>query len=185
MGGTPPSPAYGVFRFLDPDLSVPAQERAIFAGPASKDVREERIELHDFRASADVAKDGRGLDVQGFTYVDHTSSLTADEMLSGSNAEDIYALEVIDLALRVTGGRRAVVHNIAFRRKLATNQVDLFHVQRRGNEMDVAVKKQPCDRILGKHEIYLSAVWVGTDRRQKYKDERIMRTSLLGMHIAI
>ena len=157
MGAAPHSSAYGVFRFLEPDLSVPAQERAIFAGPASKDVREERIELHDFRTSTNVAREGRGLDVQGFTYVNHTSALTPDEMLYGSNAEDIYAPEMIDLALRVTGGKRAVVHNIAFRRKLATKQVDLYHVQRRGNEMDVAVKKQPCDRILGKHETYLPA----------------------------
>lgn len=134
MGAAPPDAKYGVFRFLEPDLSVPAEERAIFAGPASKVAKEETIELHDFRTATDVAKGARGLDVQAFTYLNHTSSLTGDEILEETNAEDIYAPEVIDFILGVTGGSRAVVHNIAFRRKLATKQVDLYHVNRAGGE---------------------------------------------------
>lgn len=150
MGAAPQLATYGTFRFIDPDLSVPAKERATFAGPAPKTVKEETIQLHDFRTSNDVAKGGRGLDVQAFTYVNHVSSLTGDEMLHGSNAEDIYVPEIIDLVLKVTGASRAIAHNVAFRRKLSTKQVDLYNVQRRGNDMDEAVKKQRFDRIIGK-----------------------------------
>lgn len=151
MGAAPKEATYGVFRFLEPDLSVPAEERAIFAGPASKVAKEEEIELHDFRTSHNIVKGARGLDVQAFTYLNHTSSLTGDEILKGTNAEDIYAPEVIDFMLGVTGGSRAVVHNIAFRRKLATKSVDLYHVNRAGGEWDEAIKKQPCNRISSKH----------------------------------
>ena len=153
MGAASPEPTYGTFRFLEPDLSVPAKERAIFAGPASKVAKEETIELHDFRTANDVAQGARGLDVQAFTYINHVSSLTGDEMLQGTNVEDVYAPEVIDFMLGVTGGSRAVVHNIAFRRKLATNQVDLSYVNRAGGEWDEAIKKRSNDRISGMQTI--------------------------------
>ena len=152
MGVAPPHPTDGTFRFLDPDLSVPAQERAIFAGPAPKAAKEETIELNDFRTSHEVAKGGSGLDVQAFTYVNHVSTLTAEAILEGTNAEDIYVPEMIDLILKVTGASRAVAHNVAFRRKLSTKQVDLYNIQRRGNDMDEAVRKQPRDRILGEQK---------------------------------
>ena len=148
MGAAPPQANYGVFRFLDPDLSVPAHERAIFAGPASKAAKEETLELHDFRTSNDVAQGARGLDVQGFTFVNHVSSLTGEQLMAASNPEEIYCPEIIDLILNVTGGKRAVVHDMAFRRKLSTT-ADIYHVNRRGNEMDQMLAKLPRDRILG------------------------------------
>lgn len=150
MGSVPPEPTYGIFRFLEPDLSVPAEERAIFAGPASKLAKEESIELKDFRTATDIAKGVQGLDVQAFTYLNHKSSLTGEEILQGTNAEDVYAPEVCEWILGVTGGSRAVVHNIAFRRKLAEKAVDLYHVNRAGGEWDKAIKKQPCNKISGK-----------------------------------
>lgn len=150
MGAAPNDSTFGIFRFLEPDLSVPAHERATFAGPASKAAKEETIELHDFRSDKSIARGREGLDVQGFTYVEHASSLTGEELLAGTKAEDIYAPEVIGFMLKLTGGSRAVAHDVGFRRKLANRQADLYHVQRRGNEMDQAVSKLPRDRILGR-----------------------------------
>lgn len=146
------SKIYGTVRFIDPDLSVPAQDRAIFAGPAAKLAKDESVELHDFRTSTEVAKRLAGLDVQGFTYVNHHFSLGRDAILEGTNAEDIYVKEVIDMMLKFTGASRAVVHNVAFRRRLAKMQEDLYHVRRRGDQSDAEIAKLPKDRVLGKKD---------------------------------
>lgn len=141
---------YGAIRFIEPDLSVPAEERAIYAGPAAKLAKDESVELHDFRTSTDVAKGLAGLDVQGFTYMNHEFSLGRDEILGGTNAEDIYAKEVIDMMLKFTGASRAVIHNMTFRRKLAVAQEDLYHIRRRGDRSDTEIAKLPKDRVQGK-----------------------------------
>ena len=149
MGEAATPPTYGIFRFYEPDLSVPAEERAIFAGPANKRAAEEKIQLHDFRSSNDVAKGAKGLDVQAFTYVKHKSSLTAEELLEGDNAERIYVPETIDLVLKLTGASRGVVHNVAFRRAPVTKAADINFVDRAGGEKDQAIKAMPRDRVLG------------------------------------
>ena len=146
----PPEPTYGTFRFLEPDLSIPASERAIFAGPASILAREESIELNDFRTSPNIAHGPEGLDVQSFTYLTHKSSLSGDDILQGTNAEDVYAPEVCKWMLGVTGGSRAVVHNIAFRRKLAEQGVELYSYRKAGGEWDESIKNQPAGKISGK-----------------------------------
>ncbi|EME38479.1 hypothetical protein DOTSEDRAFT_39471 [Dothistroma septosporum NZE10] len=148
MGEADESPVYGIFRFLEPDLSVPAEDRAIFAAPANVRAVEERIQLHDFRTSADVARGAQGLDVQAFTYIKHKSSLSGEEMLQGTNVEDIYAPETVDMILKLTGASRGVVHNVAFRRDPATKQNDLKYVMRAGGERDQAVMSLPQDRVL-------------------------------------
>lgn len=143
------SKVYGTFRFFDPDPSVPAEERAIYAGPAPKEAKEETIQLHDFRTASDVAKGFEGLDVQGFTYVKHTSSLRGEEIAQGTNAEDMYAAEIVDLVLSLTGAGHAVVHDITLRTNPSMMQTDLFKVHLRGNEVDQAIMKLPRDKILG------------------------------------
>lgn len=145
------SKVYGTVRFIDPDLSVPAQERAIFAAPAPKIAKDQSVELHNFRTSTDIAKDFEGLNVQAFTFIEHEFSLSGDELLEGTNVEEIYAKEVIDLMLKFTGASRAVIHNIAFRRRPAERQQDLYNVQRRGGPVDQECSKLPKDRVLGEH----------------------------------
>ena len=140
---------YGAIRFINPDLSVPAHERAIYAGPAAKLAKDESVELHDFRTSEDVTKGFAGLDVQGFTYVNHEFSLGRDEILQGTNAEDIYAKEVIDMMLKFTGASRAVIHNMTFRRRPAVDQEDLYHIRRRGDRSDNEIEKLPKDKLQG------------------------------------
>lgn len=147
MGEAESQHTYGIFRFCEPDLSVPAEERAIFAGPANIRAAEEKIQLRDFSTSNDIAKGAEGLDVQAFTYIKHKSSLAGEELLQGTNAEDIYAPEAIDLILKLTGAARGVVHNLTFRREAATRQADINHVIKAGGERDQAIKALPQDRI--------------------------------------
>lgn len=141
----------GIFRYVEADLSMPASERGIYAPPAPKCIREETLQLLNFRTSKDVVKGGEGLDVQGFTYVNHSSALSRDDFFQGTNAEDVYAPECIDLVLKLTGAKRGIVHNIAFRRKLATNQADLSFVSLKGGPVDQIIEKLPKDRLLGGH----------------------------------
>lgn len=145
-------PTYGLFRFVEPDLSISAQERSIFAGPAPKKVQEESLQLHDFRTSKDVRHGQAGLDAQSFTYVDHTSRLTGEELLAGDNAERIYAPEMLDLVLKVTGASRGVVYNIAFRHNLAERTKDLYSIQSLENVKDKDVLALPRDRVIGEKQ---------------------------------
>lgn len=50
---------------------------------------EECIRLKNI--SDDVDKGAKGLDTQSFTFVNHEFSLSRDEILDGTKAEDIYA----------------------------------------------------------------------------------------------
>lgn len=140
---------YGVFRYVEADLSMKAEDRAFYSPPAPKRIKEEELPLHNFWTSDEVAKGNEGLDVQAFTYQNHTSVLSGDEFLEGTNCEDIYAPECVDLILKLTGAKRAVCHGVAFRRDLATNQADLSFVPPRGGVMDQAIAKLPRDRLLG------------------------------------
>ena len=65
----------------------------------------------------------------------HTSALSGEDFLSGTNVEDFYLPEVVELMLRLTGAREAVVHNVAFRRRLVSEeQGDGGFVRRAGGE---------------------------------------------------
>ncbi|KXT18715.1 hypothetical protein AC579_2700 [Pseudocercospora musae] len=139
---------FGVFRYVEADLSTKAEDRAIYAPPAPRRIKEETLVLHNFWTSDDVAKGNEGLDVQSFTYINHTSALSSDEFFEGTNCEDVYAPECIDLILKLTGAKRGIAHNVAFRRDLATNQADLSFVPARGGAMDQAIAKLPKDRLL-------------------------------------
>lgn len=139
----------GIFRFIDPDLSIPASQRAIYASPAPKRVVEEEIALHDLRAATDLPSGQAGLDTQAFTWAKHQFSLSAEELLQGDNVENVYVQEVKDLVLKVTGAKRAVAHQAAFRRGLATKQENLNAVHPAGGEFDEATLKMPRDRFQG------------------------------------
>ncbi|KAF2769756.1 hypothetical protein EJ03DRAFT_351027 [Teratosphaeria nubilosa] len=140
----------GYVRFSVPDLSISGKELAIYSPPISKSVKQESVPLHDFRTATDVAKGAEGLDVQGFTWIKHQSSLKSpDEFITGRNIEDIYVQECIDLIKDLTGAKKGVVHNVALRRQPRTrfdpNSVDS---PRRGDASDQAIMKLPRDRVL-------------------------------------
>lgn len=141
--------SHATLRFVEQDLTIPARERALFSPPAPKRAEEVELPLYNLRAAAELAKGAEGLDVQGFTCINHISSLTRDELLQGTNVEDVYAPEVRDMMLRLTGAKRGVVHSIGFRKKPSTETADPSYVMMRGAAIDKILDFLPQDDILG------------------------------------
>lgn len=75
----------GVVRYNVPDLSIPPEERGLFSGPAHKSGEDVEVDLYDPDTAPELVQGPEGLDVQGFTYVKHRSSLDEDEWLTGHN----------------------------------------------------------------------------------------------------
>lgn len=144
------NPTYGVFTFVEPDLSIPAHERPMFAAPETKTSVAEKLVLHDFRTATDIARGAEGLDVQGFTFINHTSALSTERLLNGTNIEDVegtYAQESLNLILELTGAKRGIVHNVVFRRRLSPGEPDLSSLFPKGDKEEVDA---PRKKILGK-----------------------------------
>ncbi|KAK3620614.1 hypothetical protein LTR22_025515 [Elasticomyces elasticus] len=147
MGETTSAEQKALFRFSIPDHSVSAYDRSLFAPPANKEVREEKLSLHDFRTSEDITHGGTGIDTQGFTYIKRRSALSdSGRWFQEDDLERIYFPEVEKLLCELTGAKRAVVNNVAFRRKVASKEdVDHSFVMKRGCDFDLAIAKSPKD----------------------------------------
>lgn len=142
-------PTYGVFTFVEPDLSIPATERPMFAAPETKHSVEEKLVLHDFRTATDIARGAQGLDTQGFTFINHKSALDTELLLTGTNIETVegtYAQESLNLLLELTGAKRGIVHNVVFRRRLSPGEPDLSSLFPKGDKEET---NAPRKRILG------------------------------------
>ena len=144
-----------ILRYIVPDLSVPAKDRSFFAFPANKEVVDTGVQLRDFRTDPDIVRGPAGLDVQGFTYIAHESALAkSDGWYEGQNVEEIYLPEVEALICKVTGAKRAVVNNVAFRRREAEKQVDHSFFYKRDCDLDRDIGKLPKDQVMGKTSRY-------------------------------
>lgn len=142
-------PTYGVFTFVEPDLSIPAKDRPMFAAPETKTSVEEKLVLNDFRTATDVVRGAEGLDVQGFAFINHKSSLPTERLLNGTNIEDVedtYAQEALNLMIALTGAKRGIVHNVVFRRRLSPGEPDLSSLFPKGANDEV---EAPRKKILG------------------------------------
>ncbi len=142
---------FAKIRFTVPDLTISADERALFTFPANKDIVEEQIELHDVGSSPELVEGAGGLDAQGFAYIKHRSALLdADQWYTGKRVEEVYLPEMEELVCKVTGANRAVVNNVVFRRKLGTTeQEDPNFVYLRGSTLDKHLETLPKDIPLG------------------------------------
>lgn len=134
---------HGIIRYSIPDLSLTADERAFYGLPASKEVFEEDLPLHDARTSSAITPGPAGLDVQGFAYVKHTSAFSADELFQDRTLEDKYFPEVCNLVRDVTGASKVVVLNGIFRRKPVDQTQDPKFVHLRGSEHEKATSRLP------------------------------------------
>ena len=142
MGSINDNEVYGTFRYSLPDDSVPVQQRSLYTGPSSKLVKDIPHKLHDFRTDPAFTQGGAGLDVQGFTYINHTSALSGDQYFEGRNVEEVYGPEVCELLKAVTGAKRAIVDGATLRSRLATQtEEDLYHVKLKDGPQDQALKK--------------------------------------------
>lgn len=139
---------HGVIRYSEPDDSIPASERSFYSFPASRLVEDHTHKLHDLRQPP--IKPGTGLDVQGFTWVQHKSALAGEEWFQGRNIEDVYAPETIKLICEVTGAKRAVVGGFGIRTRSATLQEEKpYDVNLKGDGLDLAVSQLPRDVLRG------------------------------------
>ncbi|OQV09277.1 hypothetical protein CLAIMM_13413 [Cladophialophora immunda] len=140
-----PPAVEAIFRYEEPDRSVPAEQRSLFAAPAPHNIREERLTLHDYRSDTKLAKGVEGLHRHGFTVVEHHIDPSA-----WATEEDVlqtYIPAVQDLVKTVTGCKTVIVNNVAFRRKLAKkydSNKKFYHP--RGGEMDKMLSALPSDR---------------------------------------
>ena len=153
MGSLGPMGQSAILRYIVPDLSVPAKDRSFFAFPANKEVVDTEVQLRDLRtdSDSDIVRGSAGLDVQGFTYVNHESALAQLEgWYEGKNVEEVYLPEVEALVCEVTGAKRAVVNNVAFRRREAEKQVDHSFYYKRDCDLDRDIGKLPKDQVMGK-----------------------------------
>lgn len=137
-------------RFATPDHLPRAEDRAIYAMNKNKDIHELTLNLHDARDDPDLVTGADGLDVHGFAYIKHQSVLSqGDRWYLGTNMEDTYLREVEELVCRITGAKRAVVNNCAFRRKPVTMQNRSDPVIMKGSVIDKMLTRLPKDRCLG------------------------------------
>lgn len=135
------TPARGTVRYNLPDLRVKPEDRGLFSGPAHIHGEDVEVDLHDPAASPEIIQGPEGLDIQGFTYVKHQSSLGEQDWLEGSNVEEKYVPEVVELVKQVTGAREVVVNHLGIRKRLAANNSDPTFYRKKGDKHDEAVKK--------------------------------------------
>lgn len=151
----------GIFRYIVPDPNDRAENRACFTTPTALVTKDDTLPLIDFHSSPDLAEGLEGLDIQGFTYVKHRSALTSEGLVSGTNVEDFYVRETESLILKVTGGTRAVVQSVTFRRK-GTEGADSGNIEgsartrRQPEDNDAGVQKQAASSRTGVRGIFSS-----------------------------
>lgn len=137
-------------RFKIPDSSITSQDRGLYALAAPKEVHDLKIPLHDARTDTNIVKDPVGLDTQGFAYVDHHSALDdSDRWFIGQDFEEIYMPEVRDLVCKVTGAKKAIIINCAFRRRLADEQADQKFYYKKGCTFDQELATFPKNVAMG------------------------------------
>ena len=131
----------GTVRYNLPDTSVRPEDRGLFSGPAHKSGEDVDVDLYDPVASSDIIQGPEGLDIQGFTYVKHKSSLGVDDWLEGNNVEEKYVPEVEALVRQVTGAKTVVVNHLGIRKRLTANNNDPKFYRKAGDKHDEAVKQ--------------------------------------------
>lgn len=81
---------HGVIRYVVASKTPAPEERSLFAIPPASSSTEHEFAIRDFRKAEELTKGPEGLDVQGFTYIDHESALSkSDTWFEGGNLEDV------------------------------------------------------------------------------------------------
>lgn len=131
----------GTIRYNLPDLTVRPEDRGLFSGPAHSSGEDVEVDLYDPTSSSEIIQGPEGLDIQGFTYVQHKSVLDAEEWLTGNNVEEKYVPEVEELVRQVTGAKKVVVNHLGIRKRLSEKNNDPTFYRKKGDQHDEAVKQ--------------------------------------------
>lgn len=133
-------------RFGHPDLSVPDEERSFLSFPAPRDIVNVKVELNDASKDPDIVPGPKGLDVQGFAYVKHHSSICdGQRVVTDHNAEETYFPEMTELICKTTGAKEAIVVNCVVRAGLAVDQENHSFVNLKGGSLDRSIAALPRD----------------------------------------
>ncbi|KAK4505488.1 hypothetical protein PRZ48_003451 [Zasmidium cellare] len=145
--GSIESPVYGIFKYGYP-TSQPPSERSLYTFPEFHSIVEEKQILHDFRDSPDIVKGPAGLDVQGFTYVDHQSALDGEDWFDHEKLEKVYIPEIVELVKRNTGANKVAIDGLTLRKTVAKEQDGKKDfVMKKGDEHEKRVKQTPRDSL--------------------------------------
>ncbi|KAK4498095.1 hypothetical protein PRZ48_010751 [Zasmidium cellare] len=171
------APTTATLRFGYPDLSVPDEERSFLNIPAPKGIENVQVRLHDASKDTSIAQGAKGLDVQGFAYVKHHSSICEDDgkrILLDRNVEEIYFPETEKLICELTGAKKAIIVNGGVRSGLAVKQEQHSFVNMKGSKHDQAIAELPRDVPLGKVHIDYTLKGVRDAARYLRKDIKAM-----------
>ncbi|KAF2168949.1 hypothetical protein M409DRAFT_52933 [Zasmidium cellare ATCC 36951] len=130
---------HGVIRYIVSAKDPPPEKRSLFGLAANSSWTDHELAVRDFRKAEELVKGPEGLDVQGFTYIDHESALSKS---------DTCLPEVCDLVCKVTGASKAIVLNCAFRRKPVDLQKDPNWIPMKGDDIDTMLAALPRDKCL-------------------------------------
>lgn len=136
-----------LIRYCVPDRSVPPSQRNFYAFPAHQSTTTLSVPLHDARTYPHLIKGKEGLDVHGFAYIKHKTSIT--NWFEGTDVEDAYLRETELLVCQVTGAKRAVASSCAFRRKLESSAEELAKKAKQGGSLALSMAKMPKNRCNG------------------------------------
>ncbi|KAJ9607576.1 hypothetical protein H2200_007654 [Cladophialophora chaetospira] len=137
----------GAFRYGEPDSAIPADKRSLFSQPHLVNLQEETLPLRDYRSDTKLVRGVEGLHKHGFTLVEH--HLDPHAWDDEAAVRGAYIPSVEQLVKNVTGCKTAIVNNVAFRRKHATQyDADKNFYHPRDGDLDKMLATLPCDRAM-------------------------------------
>ena len=136
-----------IFRYGEPDRSVTAEQRSRFAQPRLVNMKEEKVELHDYRLDTKLTKGVEGLHKHGFTLVEN--HLSDDAWSSEDVVRSTYMPSVEQLVKNVTGCKKAITNSVTFRRKHASRyDADKGFYHPAGGDFDRMIDGLRADRAM-------------------------------------
>ncbi|KAH7346690.1 hypothetical protein BKA65DRAFT_477870 [Rhexocercosporidium sp. MPI-PUGE-AT-0058] len=143
--------ARGTFLYIEPDeTALEAEQRPFFGLPSAKRTEYHNLAVHDMRTSPSLkTTNGPQLDIHGFTFTRHTSSLSGDEWFSQAQITGKYLQEVEALLKAATGAKKIAFSAVLYRRKLSSKAQAAPYLKSRRREEDmVDPTKTVSDKVL-------------------------------------
>jgi hypothetical protein len=133
-----------VFRYGEPDRSVPASARSLFSQPKLVNMHEAQLPLHNYRTATHLTRGVEGLHRHGFTLLEN--HVDPGMYATEQDVRESYIPYVEKLVRELTGCKTAIVNNAAFRRKVAEKyDKDKAFYHPKGGEIDRMMAAFPSD----------------------------------------
>ncbi|KAL2060507.1 hypothetical protein VTL71DRAFT_9538 [Oculimacula yallundae] len=142
---TTSSPVSGKLLYIEPEDPLNVDNRPFYGLPAVKHAEYQTLPLHDIRTDA-ALEGGPRLDIHGFTYKRHVSSLLGEEWFSKEDIAAKYLPEVEALLKSTTGAKKVAFIMVNFRRKSRTDPFAAPALTRENDPIDPT--KTVTDKVL-------------------------------------